>query len=483
MKENYICLLLDSFSKSELKEFDRFLRSPYFMEGRNLRSNLIYKYFCLLKESFPGFSKSNINKKDLFGKLYDGREFSSVLLRRLDSDLGKLAIEFLNQEEFRKDAALQSINSASAISKRLSEKLIRKQLAKSEKILSSQKYDSDYNYNMQSLVLIKNNYAYTKDDMLKIYDIRSEADNFMKYTFCRGLEIFRNIQNDKAILNLKIDTHFFENLLTFLEANKQIIDNDDYIAMHYFEIMLNLKKEDKYYFELKDLKNRISENLKSSTLRNLYITMVNYCIRKTNLGFAGFKAERYELDKEIMEHDIHNTEEYFDMNYFLSTVRNAVSLGEHQWSIKFIETYKAKLEPRHKEFSVNYALGVLSYGKRDFGKALEYLSKINIEYSARKQQVKDLMIVIYCETEVFESALNLIETSIHSLRLDKQIPEERKKTFSKFLDFVRKYIKLKLKPDEFNMKSLKQKITKSDHFVNKDWLLEKVEELRKPTKD
>jgi hypothetical protein len=266
-------------------------------------------------------------------------------------------------------------------------------------------------------------------------------------------------------------------MLSYIKANDTIIKNDDYIAMHYYEIMLNTEKNDDYYYKLKEVKNKLISRLSEETIRNLYITLVNYCIRKTNSGFEEFREERFELDKEIMENDIHNKHEYYDMNYFLSSVRNSVSLKQSGWAEKFIEKYKDRLESHHRVFALNFAMGVLSYGKKNYGKALEYLSKINIEYSARKQQVKNLMLVIYCETGAFENALNLIDTSKRSLKNDKQIPEERKKTFRKFLTFAGMYIKLKLVPDEFKADSLKEKITNSSHFVYREWLLRKTGEL------
>ena len=120
------------------------------------------------------------------------------------------------------------------------EKFFYRQFYLSERTIDIQKYDSNYYYNKQSLELIRNNYAYTKGEMLKKYDVKSEADYFIKYTLCRALEIYRNIENDKAILNTEINTKFFENILAFAESHKEVIAEDDLIAMHYNEILLNI---------------------------------------------------------------------------------------------------------------------------------------------------------------------------------------------------------------------------------------------------
>lgn len=480
MKENSLILLLKSTSKKELKEFDKFLRSPYFMEGKNLRSKLLYDYFCILKEAYPEFSRKKTEQETLFRRMYPGKKFSPVLMRRLDSDLGKMVIKFFEYGEYKQSPVQQSINTLNALSKKNLDKLLIKTITVSENIAGNQKYNSNHYHNLLQISSVKNHYAYIKDDWLKYYDLKSEADNFTSYTLCRSLEIYRNIENDKAILNFSYDTRFFEILLQYLKTNSTIIENNEYAAMHYYEIMMNIEKTDNSYYMLKRLKNKLIKKLSEDTLRNLYITLVNYCIRKTNIGFTEFRIERFELDKEIMENDIHNKFEYFDMNYFLSTVRNAVSLKKLDWAEKFIENYKDRLEQSHKMFALNFAMGVLNYGKKNYFEALDNLSRINVELSTRKQQIKNLMLVIYCETGSYENALNIIDTNKHSLKTDKQIPEARKKTFVDFLTFTNSYIKLMLKPDEADLYALIKKINETRYFAYKEWLLEKLDGMKNP---
>lgn len=476
MAENTLITTLRSFTKHEIGQFDKFLRSPYFMEGKNIRSRVLYDYFCLLKKHYPSFSGSTFTKEFLFGYIYPKQKYNDTLMRRLDSDLGKLALKFLGQTASEEDTAQYSINLLNTLNKKKLDKLFVKNLDTSKSSIDSAMYNSRYYNNKEQIALAGNNYAYTKADMLKLYQPEAEAENFTRYVLCRALEIYRNIENDKAILKRKYAADFFENILAYLKANEVLIENDDYIAMHYYEIMLNLNRNDEYYYKLKGLKLKLAEKLSRDTLRNLYITLVNYSIRKVNMGFSQFRAERFELDKEILANGIHETGEHYDMNYFLSTVRNAVSLGGFNWSEAFIKRYRQKLDPRHSSFIINFAWGALYYGRKNYKKALEHLSTINIEYSARKQQVKNLILIIHCDNEEFENALNIIDSSLHSLKNDKQIPDERKKTFIEFLNYTKRFIKLKTNPDADSIAILKKKIDKAPYFIYKEWIISKLEQ-------
>ena len=141
--------------------------------------------------------------------------------------------------------------------------------------------------------------------------------------------------------------------------------------------------------------------------------------------------------------------------------------------------YRNKLDPRHKDFAVNFAMAEILSARKNYNKALEYLSRINIEFSAEKFQVKALMLKIYYETGSYENAYSLIDSSRHFLRNDKQLPDSRKKSFLTFLSFGSQLINIKLNPDEKKSVTLKKSIHRSRFFSGRDWLMEKIEELRK----
>jgi len=102
--ENYnVVKILKSFSKKEIILFERFLLSPYFTEGKNIRSKIVVKYFKLLKGFYPSFDFKEFTKEFMFSRLYPNLKYKDEVMRKINSDLLKLEEEFLIQLELEKD--------------------------------------------------------------------------------------------------------------------------------------------------------------------------------------------------------------------------------------------------------------------------------------------------------------------------------------------------------------------------------------------
>jgi hypothetical protein len=66
MREPHLVQMMKSFTKDELKDFEKFIASPYFNKGRNLTP-----YLKILIKILPGYSGQKHNQ-EFFRKLYPG---------------------------------------------------------------------------------------------------------------------------------------------------------------------------------------------------------------------------------------------------------------------------------------------------------------------------------------------------------------------------------------------------------------------------
>src|ERR1051326_3988852 len=95
MKNDKICVILSSFSKEEMRAFEKFIISPYFAHRRDVSG-----YLRLLKEIHPQF---DITHESFFSKLFPGEKFNERKLKNLAAELVKLAEQFLVQDYVRSD--------------------------------------------------------------------------------------------------------------------------------------------------------------------------------------------------------------------------------------------------------------------------------------------------------------------------------------------------------------------------------------------
>jgi tetratricopeptide (TPR) repeat protein len=129
-------------------------------------------------------------------------------------------------------------------------------------------------------------------------------------------------------------------------------------------------------------------------------------------------------------------------------------------------------------YAANYSYAELYFEKGEYDKALNHLSKVNIELSQQKQQLKNLLLKIYFEKELFNEAIYLIDSSKHFLSREEEMPQNKKKTYTKFLSFTSELLNVKAKPGNSRLIQLKNRIQKEEYFKNKDWLLEKISEIK-----
>ena len=86
--------LLQTFSKQDLSQFRKFIHSPYYNENQEL-----IQLFQLINDEFNHNSSKlddiSLEKKLAWKKRFDEKVYQDTKMRRLSSDLNKLAERFL----------------------------------------------------------------------------------------------------------------------------------------------------------------------------------------------------------------------------------------------------------------------------------------------------------------------------------------------------------------------------------------------------
>src|SRR2546426_7485652 len=97
MLQHSLINVLKTFSGEEIKEFRKFVESPYF----NM-SELALKLYDELAKFHPSFDHSVLTKESLYDKLGTGNAYNDSTMRNLLADLVRLAEKFLKQQNFEK---------------------------------------------------------------------------------------------------------------------------------------------------------------------------------------------------------------------------------------------------------------------------------------------------------------------------------------------------------------------------------------------
>ena len=100
MLSDKLTSLLFTFNKSQLNSFKKYISSPFFNENADLVGlfDTINHHISLSNNN--GSEKSPLKKEKVWKKLFPNKKYTDVQLRRLCSDLTKIAHSFLAYHQF-----------------------------------------------------------------------------------------------------------------------------------------------------------------------------------------------------------------------------------------------------------------------------------------------------------------------------------------------------------------------------------------------
>ena len=205
----------------------------------------------------------------------------------------------------------------------------------------------------------------------------------------------------------------------------------------------------------------------------MYNFAINYIVYKINSGHENFLAEYFSLYEDLLNKEIIFENNELPTKHFLNVITIALRLKKFDWVSNFIETYSQYINEKEKENAVTYTLAQLHLYKKDFNKVLELLRFVEYKELSRKLNSKVMLINTYVELKEIEPLYSLLDSFRTFLGRNTQINKEKQTSFLILIKFVRRYISIQSTEIQ-KLKELKLKIEESESFVNKSWLLEKI---------
>src|SRR5688572_9394516 len=98
MNNSSLLLLLKKFDKQQLKDFNNFLKSPFFNTNKALVS--LFEY---IRKQSPEYKPDKLEKKYINKKIFGKTEYNDGFFRVLMSNLQTLAEEYLAYKGFTRD--------------------------------------------------------------------------------------------------------------------------------------------------------------------------------------------------------------------------------------------------------------------------------------------------------------------------------------------------------------------------------------------
>lgn len=488
MKIIYLFEIYKNFSDEDIKNFEKFLRSPFFNNKKSLLK--------LFKEIIKNRDLMFLNESNtLVNKICVNQKWSNNKTSKEFTSLSKATIEYLKVSTLLNNNNLSELLVNEYLLKKKTFPLLENRINKFSNYLNNEnKLDDDVifnsfksniiNFDMQ---LQNENYLKRKSNGDEFGILREATKDISLYSLIQLTCIYVNYYFLEINYGLKKDNLFpidlndkFRNCL-----KNSLFKNDEYKKM-LFNIYFSLYNaissrgdKKKYILYKKNVLSSVNLFSKKS-LKYHYQVLINFCMTKDRLGedkgffkneYTGLLYDYFNNDYFKVDNEYINPIEYSNFVYISYITNNFQKLK------LFIENNSAKLNPSVCNNMVNYGLAYYYFGLKEYKKVLKHINNITINKFTFKYDVRNLEIRIYYELNKLET----LRTAIHNYRTsilgDEALTKYDKESLIKMLSYVNKLISLNEEMDTFQRKSdakfIYKLIEKEPIFSLKKWLMEK----------
>lgn len=473
-----------TFSKEEMKLFEKFLDSPYHNNGKNCRP-----LFKQLKKFYPDYKSDKITYENLYKMLYPGRKFNKQVMWNLTSAMEKMTKEFLGQTALRKN---KFVKTGLMLSEFGSRKLLNnysQTIGKMEKLLEADGIDYDYFDNKGRLENYKQEYYHLMDKIQAMGRSKLKASEYQAILFLRmtvgGLNDMKLLnENYNCRFDVNIPFEFAKNLdlETIVQyARKADFEYSFLIEIYYHSLMMLLDSPKINHLErVRELYEAHFDKFTMSEKRNMMHWIVNYCLG--NLEFDEIKYRRiiFELNEfRIKEGLVFYPENQLPKAIYIQILNAALAVRETEWAVNFIKNYTSKLQPDIRDSVKCLAYAFLYFYTKEYRKVLKYLNDVEFTDIQDKFFARTLTARCYYELNEIESLLDYTNSSKHFLVNNPSVSEKSRLYIHNFFIFIKKIIIIRENNDSAKIYNLRNEIEKVKEISNKKWLLEKLSELGK----
>lgn len=494
MQNTKLYNLLNSFSKDELKEFTKFINSPFHNSNKK-----IIEVFSFLKKylNTPG---SNIPElKVIYLKIYPGKVYNSFIIRNLLSNMVKLIEEFIAVSNFKNDPKLKEKKLLESFRTSSHNILYEKRIEDIMKKLGKNKIkDEKYFLEMHDILFERRTFEEQKIQPGKrqqIYDSINDEANFLILFFVTlMLKKYFSILNYKRSINFSHNIHLYQDIMKILDTNRNLHKENLLLEVLYsFLKLYETNNDNKLYFKLKSLVLKNRKLIPPDDYKDFGIELYNYAKSRRASNDAEFKTETYELLKQLVKEDVFLEEKYMTAHSYINIAASAFFEKDFQWAESFIEDYKNKVFPKQRDNAYNYNLSVLNYLRANestdisvknklYNKSIDIISKVKSEDFYYMVRIKKHLIKIYYVLEEFENLDNTLLTFKQYLNQNDKMSNEFKEMNFTFISYINKLKNLRQNPIKSKATILIKEIESKEKMELKTWFIDRIKELGKESR-
>lgn len=436
MKNSKLIGLLSTFSKSEMKQFLLWLKSPVHND-----SKVLIQLFEEISKFYPDFKEENIEVKTVFKKLYPHKEFVDDLMRKNISNLYNQCLEFITWQDYNQQKNMNGKFLFNALLQKQQYKELIFELKTAESLNKKEKISVDSILQSIDITYYKSKVVFNlsekkgkqkNDEKNKMYreSIQAKLDAF----FIDYISYYLIYMSYARVYGFTIENGKEE----MLEALYQQTDKSNYFIKIYYRLyLLQSDYSPQNLTEIFQLINSHYQSIAPLDMHNILNILINTI--NDHFNFDSLEDERYRLQVYkilTIPSILFAKNPVLNSILYSNIVLTYINLKEYEKVNEFINNYTKYLDKELQNPYKSLALARFYFAQKDYENAQTYLLKTDNLEPHLRLRTRLMLIEVYYHKSEFGLLFSLIASTTKQLKRDKFLfnAKTRKSIFSFLLN-------------------------------------------------
>ena len=464
MLQSFLYQVFQGLAEEELSRCRKFLCSP----AHNRRPDVLRLFDWLVLQrhrEHPDWSKTAAGARIFENESYDADQFNLTMRYLLE-----LIEQFIAYEEWRADAGQYRLYLLRALRRRKLDAHFERQARRLEQQQQA-RTERHAGYHLLEYQFQNEIFEY------RIVSRRNWQDNLPGIVHALGqFFALENLRWSGMAASLRLrsavtlpEPPLSEAVRAYAEQPGQPLS----LQLQYFGARIMEKPDDEASFlALCRQLHHGTELFPASQSRDLYMSAINFCIRRQNKGERAYTHRALDLYRQALQKGI-LLENGFLPQYTYHNINALAHLaGEGAWAEQFLEEAQALLMPAVRENTYRYNLAICFFRKSDYSRTLELLREVESNEIFVQLDIRRMLLRVYFELGEW-MALDSLLASFKAYLLRKNDLGYHREIYLNLIKFTKK---LARHHDGNRRKRhlLAERIRQVPQIADREWLLEKL---------
>jgi hypothetical protein len=463
--------LLRHFTKSELKRLKGFVESG--LGGPPGRSLDLLE---ALAPFHPQFSEKQPSKSEVFEKIFPGQPYKEQQLRYVLSDLYRQAIRFLAHSTLAENESELNPFIRQGLASRGADKPY---LSLPDPFDQSEIHEPKPDHH---LLLFREQYNHLNHFLSRKNRTDPEAltitaKNLDIFYLSTKLKMLCELINSQNVKSGAFDFFLREEIEDKIQQGE--FSETPSIAV-YFGILKTLTEpEVESHFEFLQQKlAHYDQRFVRDELRDIYKYLMNYCIKKINLGDQQYLHKLFSIYQTVLKNRSIYNGRFLSQWDFKNIVVVGIRAGQNKWVESFINGHIHDLPTAEQENARTYNLAYLNFSNGDYHAALRMLQNVEFTDIYYQLDMRSVILKCYYEMDDYEALNYHLAAFRLFLSRNKVVSDYQRTIYRNLIRFSGKL--MQAKGDKSRVTTVANEIEQVKQIADISWIRKKAEQAIGP---